>query len=127
VTGRDTVQAAVIGAGAWAPLHVEAIRHTGIGEVAVLVGRDPARVRVAAARLAVEAASVNVRDVLEDPTVDVINWFDAVEFASTQRVEQVHADLAITRADAHWGDSLSPLLTGCRTRRRDGTRRPGRD
>ncbi len=70
---RDKVQAAVIGAGAWAPLHVEAIRRTGIGEVAVLVGRDPARVRVAAARLAVERASVNAKDVLEDPMIDVIH------------------------------------------------------
>ena len=221
---RDKVQAAVIGAGAWAPRHVEAIRRTGIGEVAVLIGRDPARVRVAAARLAVERASVNANDVLEDPMVDVIHictpndshaplahaaiaagkhvvvekpialsagearglaeaagaarvqgmtaftyrgsstlrrfrkrvqagelgeiriaaghylqdwlsrpsanwrldpiqggpsltvadigvhWFDAVEFASSQRVEQVAADLAITRADGHWGEDTASVL-----------------
>src|SRR5260370_23186904 len=70
---RDKVQAAVIGAGAWAPRHVEAIRRTGIGEVAVLLGRDPARARRAAARLAVEQASGTAKDVFEDPMVDVIN------------------------------------------------------
>jgi predicted dehydrogenase len=222
MTGR--VQAAVIGAGAWAPLHVEAIRRTGIGDVAVLVGRDPVKVGVAASRLAVDRSSVNVREVLEDPTVGVIHictpnnshaplahaaiaagkhvvvekpiglsaaearglaeaasssrvhgmtaftyrgystlrrfrkrveggelgetriagghylqdwlsrpsanwrldpiqggpsltvadigvhWFDAVEFASTQRVEQVLADLSITRADAHWGEDTAGVL-----------------
>src|SRR5260370_28766892 len=70
---RDKLRAAVIGAGAWAPRHVEAIRRTGIGEVPGLAGRRPARVRVAAARLAVERARVNAKDVLEDPMVDVIH------------------------------------------------------
>ena len=224
MTGLQKVQAAVIGAGAWAPLHVEAIRQTGIGEVAVLVGRDPARVRVAAAHLAVEEATVDVREVLEDPKVDVIHictpnnshaplahaaiaagkhvvvekpiglsageargmaeaagaarvhgmtaftyrgystlrrfrktvqagelgeirigaghylqdwlsrpsanwrsdpiqsgpsltvadigvhWFDAVEFASALRVKQVLANLAITRADARWGEDTASVL-----------------
>lgn len=224
MTGRGKVQAAVVGAGMWAPLHVEAIRRTGIADVAVLVGRDPDRVRVAATRLAVEEASVDVRDVLEDAEVDVIHictpnnshaplalasmaagkhvvvekpiglsageargmaeaagaarlhgmtsftyrgysglrrsrrrvregelgeiriaaghylqdwlsrpsanwrldpiqsgpsltvadvgvhWFDAVEFASAHRVTQVVADLAITRADAHWGEDTASVL-----------------
>jgi predicted dehydrogenase len=73
MTSRDRVKVAVIGAGAWAPRHVEAIRRTGMGDVAALVGRDPVKVRVAASRLAVEQSSVNVREVLEDPTIEVIH------------------------------------------------------
>lgn len=224
MTGRHPVQAAVIGAGAWAPLHVEAIRRTGMGEVAVLVGRDPVKVSIVAARLAVARSSVNVGEVLEDPTIDVIHictpnnthaslahaaiaagkhvvvekpvavsateargmalaagsarvhgmtaftyrgsptlnracdriregelgtirivagyylqdwlarpstnwrldpiqggpslsvadigvhWFDAVEYASAQRVEQVVADLAINRPDAKWGEDTAGVL-----------------
>ncbi len=73
MTSRDRVKVAVIGAGAWAPRHVEAIRRTGMGDVAALVGRDPVKVRVAASRLAVDRSSVDVREVLEDPTIEVIH------------------------------------------------------
>lgn len=73
MTGRDRIQAAVIGAGAWAQQHVEAIRRTGIGEVSVLVGRDPEKVMDAANRLAIAHASVDVREVFEDPKVEVVH------------------------------------------------------
>ena len=73
MTSRDRVQAAVIGAGMWAPLHVEAIRRTSMGDVAVLVGRDLGKVKTAAARLAVQRACVNVEEVFDDPSIDVIH------------------------------------------------------
>lgn len=72
-TSRERVQAAVVGAGAWAPQHVEAIRRTGLGEVAVLVGRDPVKVEMAAARLGIDRTAVNVEQVLEDPEVEVVH------------------------------------------------------
>lgn len=73
MSGPDRVQAAVIGPGAWASQHVEAIRRTGIGDVSVLVGRDPLKVKAAASRLGVREASVDLEEVLDDPRVKVIH------------------------------------------------------
>ncbi len=72
-TSRERVQAAVVGAGEWAPQHVDAIRRTGMGEVAVLVGRDPVKVEIAASRLGIHRTVVSVEEVLEDPRVDVVH------------------------------------------------------
>lgn len=90
MTSLDRVQSAVVGAGAWAPQHVEAIRRTGLGEVVALVGRDPVMVRAAAARLAVGRASVNLEEVLEAPEIDVIH----ICTPNALHARQAHAAIA---------------------------------
>jgi predicted dehydrogenase len=67
------LQAAVIGTGFVGPHHVDAVRRTGFGEVAVLVGSDPERTERRAAEVGVGRWTTDVDEVLGDAGIDVVH------------------------------------------------------
>jgi predicted dehydrogenase len=67
------IRAAVIGTGFVGPFHVDAIRRGGYGEVVALAGSDAARTRVRAAALGVPRATTDIRDLLDDASIDVVH------------------------------------------------------
>ena len=72
-TTRRLIRAAVIGTGFVGPFHVDAIRRGGYGEVVALAGSDAARTRARAAALGVERATTDIRELLDDPSIDVVH------------------------------------------------------
>lgn len=73
VSAPPTVRAAVVGAGFIGPLHVDAVRRGGLGEVVALVGNDLARTRAVADALGVTGATTELDKVLDDPTIEVVH------------------------------------------------------
>lgn len=71
--GRRRLRAAVIGMGFVGPHHVDAVRRGGIGEVALLVGREDGRTREAADRLGVGRWTVDAATAVADPDIDVVH------------------------------------------------------
>lgn len=67
------LRAAVIGTGFVGPHHVGAIRGTGLADVAVIVGSNPARTQRRADALGVARWSTDSTAVLEDPDIDVVH------------------------------------------------------
>jgi predicted dehydrogenase len=73
VTAERLVKAAVVGTGFVGPFHVDAIRRGGYGEVVAIAGSDPVRTRARAAALGVPRATTDIREVLDDPSIEVVH------------------------------------------------------
>jgi predicted dehydrogenase len=73
VTAGRLIRAAVIGTGFVGPFHVDAIRRGGYGDVVAVVGSDPARTKARAAALGVSRGTTDVREVLDDPSIEVVH------------------------------------------------------
>jgi predicted dehydrogenase len=73
VTAGRRIRAAVVGTGFVGPFHVDAIRRGGYGEVVAVVGSDPARTKARAAALGVSRATTDLREVLDDPSIEVVH------------------------------------------------------
>ncbi len=67
------LRAAVIGSGFVGPLHVDAVRRGGYGEVVLLAGHSAAHVEPKAAALGVERWTTHIESVIDDPNIDVIH------------------------------------------------------
>lgn len=63
----------VVGTGFVGPFHVDAVRRGGYADVVTLVGSDEGRTRERAAALGVAGATVDLRAILEDPSIDVVH------------------------------------------------------
>jgi predicted dehydrogenase len=73
MSAQRRLRAAVVGTGFVGPFHVDAVRRGGYADVVAIVGSDRGRTAARAAALGVERWSVDVREVLSDPTVDVVH------------------------------------------------------
>jgi predicted dehydrogenase len=73
VTGGRLIRAAVVGTGFVGPFHVDAIRRGGYGEVVAIAGSDAARTRARAAALGVPRATADVRELLDDPSIEIVH------------------------------------------------------
>ncbi|MDQ2964352.1 MAG: Gfo/Idh/MocA family oxidoreductase [Chloroflexota bacterium] len=67
------IRAAVVGTGFVGPFHVDAIRRGGYGEVVAIAGSDPVRTRARAAALGVPRATTDLRELLDDPSIEVVH------------------------------------------------------
>ena len=67
------LRAAVVGTGFVGPFHVDAVRRGGYADVVALAGSDPDRTRARAAGLGIERWTVDVAELLDDTTLDVIH------------------------------------------------------
>ena len=67
------IRAAVVGTGFVGPFHVDAIRRGGYGEVVAIAGSDPGRTKSRAAALGVPRATTDIRELLDDPSIDVVH------------------------------------------------------
>lgn len=73
MSAQRMLRSAVVGAGFIGPMHVDAVRRGGFGQVVVLVGTDLERTRAVADTLGVERATTELDSVLSDPTIDVVH------------------------------------------------------
>jgi len=73
VTAGRLIRAAVVGTGFVGPFHVDAIRRGGYGEVVAIGGSDAARTQARAAALRVPRATTDVRELLDDPSIEVVH------------------------------------------------------
>jgi predicted dehydrogenase len=73
VKASRLVRAAVVGTGFVGPFHIDAIRRGGYGEVVAVVGSDAARTRARAAALGVSRGTTDLREVLDDPSIQVVH------------------------------------------------------
>jgi predicted dehydrogenase len=73
VTAGRLIRAAVVGTGFVGPFHIDAIRRGGYGEVVAVVGSDPARTKARAAALGVGRATTDLREVLDDQSIEVVH------------------------------------------------------
>jgi predicted dehydrogenase len=92
VTRFSDVGAAVIGSGFIGTVHIENLRRLGV-DVRGLVGSDPERAAVAAARQGVPQAYPSLEALLDDPRVDVVH----VTSPNQLHFQQVKAILAAGR------------------------------
>jgi predicted dehydrogenase len=67
------IRAAVVGTGFVGPFHVDAVRRGGYGEVVAIVGSDAVRTRARAASLGVARSTTDIRELLDDPSIDVVH------------------------------------------------------
>ena len=67
------LRAAVIGTGFVGPFHVDAVRRTGLADVAAVVGSNPERTAARADALGVPKGTTDVDAVLSDPEIDVVH------------------------------------------------------
>ncbi len=72
-TAPRRLRTAVVGTGFVGPFHVDAVRRGGFADVAVVVGSDQERTARSATALGVERWSTSLRDVLADPSIDVVH------------------------------------------------------
>ena len=73
MTAGRLIRAAVVGTGFVGPFHVDAIRRGGYGEVVAVAGSDAARTQARAAALGVPRATTDVRELLDDPSIEVVH------------------------------------------------------
>jgi predicted dehydrogenase len=73
VTAGRLIRAAVVGTGFVGPFHVDAIRRGGYGDVVAVVGSDASRTKARAAALGVSRGTTDLREVLDDPSIEVVH------------------------------------------------------
>ena len=69
----EKIRAAVIGTGFIGPVHVEAIRRTGLAEVVAVSEVSQPRAEAKAKELGIPKAYGDYRDLLDDPEIDVVH------------------------------------------------------
>ncbi len=67
------VKVGVIGTGFIGPVHVEAVRRTGMADVVAICGTNPEKTREKADQLGVERAYSCYKDIIADPEIEVIH------------------------------------------------------